>query len=393
MEKILVKLSPKVQTPGVKSSPSKEILAKLSEQQTLLDKQKHLLVNTNANPSRPLQMETFAASGMSPLTPAAATEATTSDSAELLRLKQELLAANSRIAVQEQELAQTRVMNHTLDQALGSPSEVDFNGRDVSEQTISNLQDAFNGSNGTFNQLHDAWNGQEDSHSDMSDTLSTGTYGRARGFWAPPAQQAYGIGMDASASGRPFGEPFPLPAGSIGAESNKFWGGSNMGPALPVPGSSFPSQRVLSGSSSTATSVDGRLSGEQARYLQGPGLGPRRPLAQANRGDSCFPTQSSPWGTFPTAAPGSPVSRSATNRPSGAYQPVGVYSIPPYNPRPIGTPLSPTATEFTSTNANTTPWVTPMVSRFCRVHLVSSTANVSRLALLLRKHMSRHLNQ
>lgn len=151
MEKILVKLSPKVQTPGVKSSPSKEILAKLSEQQTLLDKQKHLLVNTNANPSRPLQMETFAASGMSPLTPAAATEATTSDSAELLRLKQELLAANSRIAVQEQELAQTRVMNHTLDQALGSPSEVDFNGRDVSEQTISNLQDAFNGSNGTFN--------------------------------------------------------------------------------------------------------------------------------------------------------------------------------------------------------------------------------------------------
>jgi hypothetical protein len=35
------------------------------------------------------------------------------------RLKQELLAANSKIALQEQELAQTRVIKHTLDQALG----------------------------------------------------------------------------------------------------------------------------------------------------------------------------------------------------------------------------------------------------------------------------------
>jgi hypothetical protein len=33
---------------------------------------------------------------------------------ELLRLKQELLAANSKIALQEQELAQTRVIKHTL---------------------------------------------------------------------------------------------------------------------------------------------------------------------------------------------------------------------------------------------------------------------------------------
>lgn len=374
MEKILAKLSPKDQPSTIKPSPSKEILARLSEQQTLLDRQKHLLVNTNTNPPRPVQVETYASLGMSPLTPATEppqdptsvdttkTGAKTIDSTELLRLKQELLAANSKIAVQEQELAQTRVMNHTLDQALGSPSEIDFNGRDVSEQTISNLQDAFNVPNGTFGQLHDSWNGQEDSHSDISDALSAGAYNRARGFWAPPAQQAYGIGMDALVSDRPFGESFPLHAGSIGVESNKFWGSSNMGPGLSVPDSSLSSQRVFSGPSSSAASVDGRLSGEQARYLQGPGLGPRRSLSQVNRGGPCFPTQSSPWGAFAAAAPGSPVSRSAANMGSSAYQPVGMYSIPPYNPRPIGTPLSPTATEFTSANANATPWTTPMVS-------------------------------
>jgi hypothetical protein len=48
---------------------------------------------------------------------------------ELRRLKQELLAANSKIALQEQELAQTRMIKHTLDQALGPPSEADFSSR------------------------------------------------------------------------------------------------------------------------------------------------------------------------------------------------------------------------------------------------------------------------
>lgn len=370
MEKILAKLSPKPQSSAVRTSPSQDLLARLSEQQILLDKQKHLLVNTSAIPTRPVQVETIGSSSTSPLTPATESLQDSvpadveqggikiADATELLRLRQELLAANSKIALQEQELAQTRVMNHTLDQALGPPSEVDFSGREVSEQTISHLQNAFNASSGGFNQFHDAWNGQDDSQSDVSDALSAGAYNRARGFWASPTQQTLGM---APVSDRAFGETFPLHASSVGSDSNKFWGSSTTASALPAP-NSFPSQRVLSGPSSSTTSFDGRFSGEQARYLQGPSIGPRRSISQVNRGGSCFPAQSTPWGTFASAAPGSPISRSPSNRPCSTYQQVGLYPIPPYNPRPIGTPLSPTATEFTSSSANAMPWTTSLVS-------------------------------
>lgn len=369
MEKILAKLSPKDQPSGIGPSPSKEILTRLSEQQAVLDRQKQFLMHANTIPTKTAQLEAVSSSNMSPLISATGSlpnqasvnacqgDAKAIDGTELLRLKQELLAANSKIALQEQELSQTRVISHTLDQALDSPSEVDFNGHDISEQTISNLQDAFNASTGTFGQFHDAWNGQEDSHSDVSDALSTGVYNRPRGFWTTPVQQAYGIGMDAPVSDRTFGEPFSLHAGSIGAESNKFWAGSNAAPG------SFSSQRILPGPSTSTTNLDGKISEEQARYLQGPGFGPRRSLSQANRGGSCFPAQSSPWGSLATGVSGSPVSKSSANRPGSAYQPVGLYSIPRYNPRPIGTPLSPTATEFTSSNANAMPWAAPMVSQ------------------------------
>ena len=372
MEKILAKLSPKPHSSEVKHSPGREILAKLSEQQVLLDKQKHLLVNTNGAP-RPVQVEAVSSPSMSPLTPATESlqdsvpadtiqgETRNMEATELFRLRQELLAANSKIALQEQELAQTRVINHTLDQALGPPSEVDFNGREVSEHTISHLQNAFNASNGAFNQFHDAWNAQDDSQSDISDALSAGGYNKARGFWAAPSQQTLSLNVNAPVSDRGFGESFPPHSSSIGPESNKFWGGSTATPGVPVSGS-FPSQRVLSGPSSGTSNFDGGFSGEQARYLQGPGLGPRRSMSQVNRGGSCFPTQSSPWGTLAAGVSGSPIPKSPANRPCSTYQQVGLCPIPPYNPRPIGTPLSATASEFTSSNANPMPWTTSLVS-------------------------------
>lgn len=372
MEKILDKLSPKPQSSGFKTSPSQEILAKLSEQQVLLDKQKHLLVNTNVVPTRPAKVEAIGSSSTSPLTPAARSlqdpapvaisrdEMKSTEATEVLRLKQELLAANSKIALQEQELAQTRVMNHTLDQALGSPSEVDFNGREVSEQTISQLQSAFNAVNGAFNPFQDTWNVQEDAQSDVSDALSAGAYNRARGLWAAQPQQAFGVSVNAPFSDSRFGDSFPPNTTSIGPEQSKFWTGSPPASTLSVP-SSFLSQRALSGPSSGVVNFDGRFSGEQAR-LQGPGLGSRRPVSQMNRGGSCFPPQSSPWGTLTPGAPTSPISRSPANRSCNTYQQVPVYQIPPYNPRPIGTPLSPTATEFTSANGSSMPWTASMVS-------------------------------
>jgi hypothetical protein len=77
---------------------------------------------------------------------------------ELRRLKQELLAAKSKIALQEQELAQTRVIKHTLDQALGPPSDADFGSREIREQSIGSLQNIFHESNSISRSL--GWSGR-----------------------------------------------------------------------------------------------------------------------------------------------------------------------------------------------------------------------------------------
>lgn len=365
MEKILARLSPKHQIPGIRQSVNQHILTKLSEQQALLEKQKDILASNNAVPTTCMEVDglysaspladSFSVSGAAndPQYDAEGTEIS-----ELHRLKQELLAANSKIALQEQELAQTRVIKHTLDQALGPPSEADFGGREISEQTISHLQNAFNSSNRSLNQPHDAWSGQEDSQSDISDALSAGAYNRARGFWVPPTQQMFGMGMNAPTAERGYGEATSPPSNSgAGQDQSKFWNTATTS-SFPNNGPFHP-HRVLSGPSPGTCGFDTRFSGEQARYLQAPGLGPRRSITQVNRGGSCFPTQNSPWGAF---VPSNPAPRSPANRPCSTYQQVGLYPIPPYQPRPVGTPLSPTATEFTSSSSNLVSWTNSSVS-------------------------------
>ena len=365
MEKILARLSPKHQIPGIRQSVNQHILTKLSEQQALLEKQKDILASNNAVQTTCMEVDglysaspladSFSVSGAAndPQYDAEGTEIS-----ELHRLKQELLAANSKIALQEQELAQTRVIKHTLDQALGPPSEADFGGREISEQTISHLQNAFNSSNRSLNQPHDAWSGQEDSQSDISDALSAGAYNRARGFWVPPTQQMFGMGMNAPTAERGYGEATSPPSNSgAGQDQSKFWNTATTS-SFPNNGPFHP-HRVLSGPSPGTCGFDTRFSGEQARYLQAPGLGPRRSITQVNRGGSCFPTQNSPWGAF---VPSNPAPRSPANRPCSTYQQVGLYPIPPYQPRPVGTPLSPTATEFTSSSSNLVSWTNSSVS-------------------------------
>jgi hypothetical protein len=363
MEKLLAKLSPKPQSSGIKLSANQGILARLSEQQILLDQQKHTLESScgglggQEGTNKPSKILLLTSTSEPPHLFAEDVAQYDTGTTEVLRLKQELQAANSKIALQEQELAQTRVMKHTLDQALGPPSEVDFNGREITEQTISNLQNAFNASNPTFNQLQDGWNGQDDSQSDISDALSAGAYNRARGFWNPPFQQAFSMNISAPAPEKTYGEPTPPPNSSFNQDLSRPWGSP-----LPNTGfsgnTSFQSHRVLSGPLPGACNLDTHIPSEQSRYIPGSGVGPRRSITQANRGGSCFSTQDSPWGKFAVSSPSIQAPRSPANRQSSTYQQVGLYPIPPYHQQPVGTPLSPTASEFTSAGANVLPWTT-----------------------------------
>ncbi|KAJ5836132.1 hypothetical protein N7447_002158 [Penicillium robsamsonii] len=271
--------------------------------------------------------------------------------AELLRLKQELLAANSKIALQEQELAQTRVIKHTLDQALGPSSETDFGSREITEKTINHLQNAFNASSSAFTQFQDAWGGQDDSQSDVSDPLSTGAYNRSRGLWV----------QNEPATDRDYGESLSGTSSSTSQDPNRFWGVSNAYPPFAGP-PSLQSQSAHSGSSASTCGFYSRPIGEQMLYPPGSVTGARRSMTQSSRGGSLFPIQSTPWGEFASGASSeqTPKSPSSPKRPPSAFQQVGLYSVPSYPHRPIGSPLSPTATEFTGASTNEATWTNPM---------------------------------
>lgn len=282
--------------------------------------------------------------------------------AELLQLKQELLAANSKIALQEQELAQTRVIKQTLDQALGPPSEADFGGREITEQTISHLQSAFNASNPAFGQIPDAWSAQEDSQSDISDALSAGAYNRARGLWNQQDQPSLGITTQDSPFDKSYGDPLQG-SNSMNQDPSRFWGGSTAYPAFAGHGA-LQSHRVLSGPSASTYGFYSRSPSEQSRCFQAPNPSLRRSIAPGNRGGASYPAQNTSWGGFTSGPSSDPIPKSPgspTNRSSSAFQQIGIYSMPPYHARPVATSLSPTATEFTTTTTSGTSWATSSV--------------------------------
>ncbi|KAJ6002899.1 hypothetical protein N7451_005446 [Penicillium sp. IBT 35674x] len=280
---------------------------------------------------------------------------------ELVRLQQQLLAANSKIALQEQELAQTRVIKHTLDQALGPPSEADCGGREITEQTISHLQSAFNASNPAFGQIQDAWNLQEDSQSDISDALSAGGYNRARASWNSQGQIAFGVAANDAYIDRPHGEAFQGP-NLAAQELSRFWGGPGGPTAYPAFAShgTIQPQRVLSGPSTGAYGFYSRPSSDPSRYVQAPSPVPRRPISQVSRTGLFLPAQSTAWGGIVPGSPTEPAPKSPsppTARPSSTFQPINTYTMMPYHPRSMSTALSPTATEFTAGNTNGgAPW-------------------------------------
>lgn len=313
-------------------------------------------------------------------------------SAELLRLKEELLAANSKIALQEQELAQTRVMKHTLDQALGPPSEAEFGGREVTEQTITHLQNAFNASNPGFSQFQDAWNTPDDSQSDASDALSTGAYNRARGVWGQHGQHSFGIGAsDANAFDKSYGD---LLQGSTptGLEANRFWGDSSLYPSYATPGPLQP-PRVLSGPSTGSYGLYCRSPSEQSRLAQAPIPGPRRAMTLGNRCATFFPAPSTSWGQFGSGSPADPVIKSPTSQIAGSSpysQSIGIYQAPPYHPRQVATPLCPTATEFT-TQTPGNPWLNSPVS-IVGAWVVNQRLTFTRPVEVLSRHTSHRTN-
>jgi len=340
------------------TNPMDKLLAKLSEQQEALSKQRELLKSSDddtayirtaqyvsgANSLVPIAsaMDSFNTSTVPTTnTPSLAGDDTPQPSAaEVLRLKLELEAAKGRIARMDQELAQSRITKHTLDQAIGTPSEVDF---PMGQQ---NLKSAIR----PQLQRDPSWAGQDDSRSDTSDALSASGFNRTRAIWGNGAKPSFAGGQAPTANFQPsealtssqwmnrgFGQPFiDAPMQYTGPPINTLRGDRLM----PDP------DLLMAPPANRRNNLGSHFTNRAAGSFS---------YAGSNGSYDGYTPTSTPYGSVTGMsgvgmgnAMGLSLSGGMSGMSSGASSVIsgGMYSG--YQPQPIGTPLSPHAPEFTS---------------------------------------------
>lgn len=268
------------------------------------------------------------------------TKSSESEAVEAGRVKAELAAAKALIARQEQELAESRNLKHTMEQAMGPPSEADF-GMHSPDQQISNMHSAFNAG-------APVWHPLDDSRSDHSDRMqgrsfNGGQYNRGRNSWNNPrgsqAQLNNGFPGTSAPMNNYSGNP-RLNAMSSGSDQS--WGSPWGNQTFPPPGfgpSQF--QRTFSGSSMGSMpgfdSMDTRLY-QPLDVPSNANIGVRRNMGGLGNRGSNFSSDSSAFGGLTLGMPGG--MNSTSLGPIGAPGPLG------YQPRPIGAQITPTSPEF-----------------------------------------------
>lgn len=306
-----------------------------------------------------------------PAAPAVAAEVHQSDdNLELQQLKQELLVAKAQLAMQEEELAQNRVIKHTFEQALGSPSEADFGGCEVTDQALTHLQGTPNATtHHGFDQIQNAWNANEGSQSDVALPLSPGAISRATLLWNQTGQLAYpstqptcNPASNETTLEKGSGEPQYV-SGSTTQPPMQPWNGMTAFPFL------VPAQRAPS-SSNSAYGFCPRPSDEPPRYSQAAvqvqNPVPRRSFGPQITAGALFPSPANPWSSGSPVStlestPKSPIAPS-TSSSSSTLTAGYPWGYPGFAPRQSGTRLSPTATEFTTSSQESSAWTGPAVS-------------------------------
>jgi hypothetical protein len=251
-----------------------------------------------------------------------ASENSKTDTGEILRMKQELEAAKSVISRQEQELAETRNLKHTMDQAMGPASEIDFGGSsEISEQTINHLQSAFNATARPFTTgRNNGWRSQDDTHSEQSE-FSAGSY-PPRGIWNN--QSAPGLGSMPDLTGASI-----LGNSRDARLSGQAYGGMYGNP--PSMDTGLGAGRVFSGSSSSGLGYDARMTNDLSLYSSNHGAR-RMPY----RSNSTLTDPLTPFGSLPGVS-------GMTSPPLSPLDAPGQYGL---GQRGIGLQPSPIASNF-----------------------------------------------
>ena len=267
------------------------------------------------------------------------------DQAEMARLKQELDAAKDQIARQKQELDQSRIMKHTLHQAVGSSAETQSKAKEISS-SIGYVAVSPPGRNGGSRQDHH-W----DARSVISEGVSADHFGTTQHSWGQSHRSNFNAALPTT-----FNQQYQGQSPAWGQPGARPWGNrpmTNNQQPLVVPQQQQQQQlqsRTFSGPASPVSNND------FGQFSSGPGL--RRSNTQ-NRAASFYPqARDASWDVFGGGL-GSLDGMNIAMNPSNTYQAIGMYPAPmPYQPRPIGTPLSPEAAEFRTGQASTNPWNT-----------------------------------
>ena len=344
------------------------ILARLSEQSERLEKQQQELKASEFGIS-PLSFSYSTASpnGSVEATPDTETFITSpksedgtngsakgSEEEEINRLKEELNAANSKLAKMDKELAQTRIAKHTFEQAVSaSPEFAPPVDNHVHQSFESGLQGQLPASTSSNIARTESWMAQqEDAQSDMTDPLGAAGVPLSNQLWGKP-----GFTMNLP---KPIDQQFPLFYDQQQATPTpaRAWIDRNIG----VGGSQPPFIPNLHAQRSANFRPE-KFGDNNFVVDEPPAFGGNQSLRRhnidSNRALTAFgPPLNNAWGPGPNQFNwnGKVDSGPAgTSFPAEPLQPA-YPAAPTYMPRPIGTRLSPTASEFNVTGLAQTPW-------------------------------------
>jgi hypothetical protein len=337
-------------------NPMDKLLAKLSEQQDALSKQRELLKSSEEQNVYARTIEYVSGTSNSIMATTApdslnagtlhttdtpsptGDEAAPPSSEEVLRLKLELEAAKGKLARMDQELAQSRITKHTLDQVIGTPSEIDYQvGQQVedSDLPLNNMQQGLKPITRGQANRDLSWAAGDDSRSDTSDALSASGFNRTRAIWGngpkPPfsGTQPTGVSFqpsDALATNqwvnRGFGQPF--------IDTSMQYAGATM--------NHLRGDRMMSDPDLLMAPSTNRRNNPGGRFTNRT-IGSFSYTGSSGSFDGYTPVSSS-YGASGVGGVGTTLGLGLPGLTAGMYS--------GYQPQPIGTPLSPHAPEFTS---------------------------------------------
>ncbi|KAL9045002.1 MAG: hypothetical protein Q9214_001902 [Letrouitia sp. 1 TL-2023] len=353
----------------VNPSSMDALLAKLSEQQASLAQQSESRSNegldkekrtTQPSPTNSVAYApTTGTFGNESASNAAKENTTNIDASEMLRLRQELVATKDELARQKQELDQTRVITNTFEYAVDSSPE----GLKREVGTTTNSGYASNQPPTLQNIIP--------SHGSLDDErLPVNSGVTPTGLYAPAPSNVWAgnrpvLPINTPPPGNQQFQQFQHPVANWGQPGARPWTQGPTGSAVAqimMPGQqpSIEQQRSLSGPVSPGAIGDGRIITDLHRF-QGGFNARRANLQNQHQGQIIRQNRNNSWQAYGPSVGGLETLNISTN-PNASYQQLGMYQTPmAYQPRPIGTPLSPTAAEFQTTHRMATPWnaITP----------------------------------